>query len=497
MDFKKWLELRGLDLEQLSDESAEKLRADYDAELVRNAAAQSANQTTTQTVETDDESASADQLRQEGARMEIERQNRIRELGGAEIPDDVVQRCIDTGLSVEQSQSVFLESLRASRITQIGSPAIQVRDHATTMRELEAAMLMRSAFDDIVQDDKDYSEECMNRADEIRDITFMDILAEALRLDGQVVPRITVDRIRAAFSTTTLPIILGNVANKALLRGYNMITATWEPFATKGAPKDFKTQTRVRLTDTGELEKVNASGEIGHGGVTEEYEQYNIDTYAKMFSITRQNIINDDLSTFTRVPNKMGQKARQRVDKLVWLHFMTNGNMQDGIALFHASHGNLNTSHALAAATLTTALAAFRKQTDADGEALGIVPAFLIVPPDLEGTAKALMQSDILMAAGSTDIIHPTKNIHKQSLKIIVEPRLSNALYTNYSTTTWYLAADPRTCDTIEVGFLNGKKVPTVERFQQDPNRLGVIFRVYVDAGVKALDHRSMAKCTA
>ena len=503
MDFKTWLAERGAKLEDLDDAAAQKLRADYDAELVRNAAAAAVDQQNNTTIQTDPaENAAAatlspEQLRAEGARMEIERRAKIKELGGDEIPDEVVNRCLDQGLSVEQSQSVFLESLRTARIIQIGSPGIQVSDHASTLRELEAAMLLRESMDDIVQEDPDYNEECMNRADQIRDISFMDILAESLRMDGKVVPRITLDRIRAAFSTTSLPIILGNVANKALLKGYDYVTATWPGWTTPGSPKDFKTQTRVRLTDTGELEVVNATGEVGHGGVSEEYEQYNIDTFAKLFAITRQNIINDDLSTFTRVPKKMGQKARQRVDKLVWLHFMTNGNMQDGVALFHATHSNLIISNAFDAAGLAAALLLFRKQTDSDGESINIVPMFLIIPPDLEAAAKALMLSDIIMASGSTDLKHPTANIHKQVLKIIVEPRLSNALYTNYSATTWYIAANPATVDTVEVGFLNGKKVPTVERFTQDPNRLGIIFRVLIDAGVKAMDHRGLQKNTA
>ena len=47
------------------------------------------------------------------------------------------------------------------------------------------------------------------------------------------------------------------------------------------------------------------------------------------------------------------------------------------------------------------------------------------------------------------------------------------------------------------MAFLNGKDTPTIERFATDPNILGVVYRVYIDAGSKALDYRGMVKNTA
>lgn len=261
--------------------------------------------------------------------------------------------------------------------------------------------------------------------------------------------------------------------------------------------QDFKENTRVRLTDVGELEPVANGGEIAHGQATEEAEKFAIATYGKQFAITRTNIINDDLATFTQVPRKLGIKAAMKVHQLVYAHFLNPGNMGDGTALFHTDHGNLNTDNALTQQNLAEAIKAFRLQTDADGQPISVEPKYLLVPPSLERTAREILESDLLIGQGADASPVTNRNIYKGALQLIVEPRLENDNYTGYSTSTWYVIADPNTIDTVEVAFLNGRRTPTVERFGSTPDTLGVIYRVYIDVGAKALDFRGMQKNTA
>ena len=47
-----------------------------------------------------------------------------------------------------------------------------------------------------------------------------------------------------------------------------------------------------------------------------------------------------------------------------------------------------------------------------------------------------------------------------------------------------------------EIGYLKGKRTPTVERGDLDFNVLGVWFRVYFDIGIREQDHRGMVKAT-
>jgi hypothetical protein len=492
MNFKEWLQNRGLVLENLTEAQAAKLREDYDAEQKR------------QAVEAARASAAAQDpnvLLEQGRQAELSRQVEIKKLAGDKIPADLVSRAINENWTVDTAKSEFLVALRDAMQMTTNGPAIHVRDSVADQKTLEASLLLRAGMEKTVV--KDYGEKAAEQADRIRDMSLLDVCREAVRLSGGVIPVSRFDLIRAAFSSATLPQILGAVANKAMMTGYNALPSTWQKWCQLGTVSDFKTQTRVRLTDVGELERVGSGGEVPHGQVAEEYEQFSIGTYAKQFSITRENIINDDLGTFTSVPQKMGVKANQKVSQLVYAHLMANGNMADGIALFYATtHLNLNTSSALSDTTLSAALLKMQNQKDADGQPISVLPKFLLVPPTLERTARQLLESDLLINTGqitaTTSATNaPNKNIHRGALELIVEPRLENSAYTGYSTSTWFVIADPAGIDTLEVAFLNGKAAPTVERFESSPDTMGTIFRVFIDVGVKAMDFRGMLKSTA
>jgi len=421
----------------------------------------------------------------------------IRELGGDDVDPKVIEGCITRGDGIDAAREAVLEAVRKGRPSVGSAPGVIIADGISSRVVLEDAMLLRAGYEDAILADKDKGAERAERAHRYRDMAIVDLCRQALRMDGVDAPVGRDEMIRAAFSTTSLPIILGNVAHKSMLRGYNMVADTWRSWCSTGSVSDFKTHTKARLTDTGDLEEVGNSGEVKHGGAEEEYEQYNVATFAKNFAITRQNIINDDLGTFTQHPQRMGRRAKLRVAQLVYVHLLANGAMQDAVALFHADHSNLNTSNSLTGAHLGTAKMQYRKQTDKDGQPIDVSPSVLLVPPELEQTALELLTSEYLVATGTTDLLVPGRNVHRGTLELAVETRLSNTSYSGYSTTTWFLMGSPGDVDTVLVAFLNGKQEPTLERFNPGPNVMGVIFRVYIDAGVKAVDFRGMQKNTA
>ena len=496
--FEKWLTARGIDLDTLTDEARAAWKKDFDA-LERAAA----------TPETPAASEDDDMIRRarevtdaqnDAVADELQRQKLIRELAGDDVPAAMVQECIDKRKPIEEVKTLFMRVLRG-KLTEVRAPAGYVVDQTMEREHLEAAMLLRTGnFDDLVAEQ--YGEEVADKANKIRDLSLHDLCARSITMDGKAIPENRQEMIRTAFSTMTLPYVLGNVANKSALRGYTLSGQTWKKWCTIGSVSNFQEQTRARLTDAGDLVEVNSNGEVAKGTAQEEFEQYSIATYGKTFGITRQNIVNDDMGAFTRQPQAMGMKAGNKIAKLVYTHLLANGNMGDATALFVSGHSNLNTSCSLGHAGLTTALTEFCKQTDLDGESLDLIPRYLIVPPDLYVTATELVKSASKMATdfnkdATAFVSGPTANAFMGLLEVVVDPRLSNSTYTGHSTTTWYLAADPNTCDTIEVAFLNGKQTPTVERFESDPNTLGIVYRVYIDAGVKALDWRGLAKNTA
>jgi len=512
MDFKKWLEARGLSYEDLSDEQRTKLQADFEAEQKRadGAAEQKrlaeeaeAKRMAAAGQQADDEKPTADQIAaaasQAAVKAERERVAAIRTLAGDDVPDELIERCISQGTSIDEVRAQVLEAVRKAR-PKISAPAGLVNNNQLTRQTIQDAMLLRAGFEDVILDDKTEGAKRAEAADKVRDINLLDVCRHAIILEGQTIPAGREDIIRAAFSTSSLAIILGAIANKSLLKGYTDVPQTWRKWCNIGSAPDFKTITRARLTDTGSLEEVGSGGEVHYGGAEEEYEQYNISTFAKNFAVTRQQIINDDLGALTRQPRNMGIRANQKVADLVYASLLANGNMQDGVALFHATHNNLNTSATLAAPTLRAAITAFYKQTDKAGRPIGVAPKFLIVPPELMLLAMELIKSSAIIIAGTAGAVteRGANNVLADlMLEVVMDPRMSNSTYTGYSTTTWYLAGDPKVTDTLEVAFLNGKQMPTLERFNPGPDRMGLVSRVYHDAGVKPLDHRTMSKNTA
>ncbi|MDA5624386.1 Clp protease ClpP, partial [Pasteurella multocida] len=137
--------------------------------------------------------------------------------------------------------------------------------------------------------------------------------------------------------------ILLDVAHKSVLDGWSVATDNFDKFTTKGSVSDFRKHNRVGLTEFGQLPVVGEGEEYTYGTIGDKQVAVAIATYGKLFSITRQAIINDDMSMLTRIPFLMGKSARATVAKLVYNLITSNGKWQDGKVLFSADRKNLLT----------------------------------------------------------------------------------------------------------------------------------------------------------
>lgn len=111
------------------------------------------------------------------------------------------------------------------------------------------------------------------------------------------------------------------------------------------------------------------------------------------------------------------------------------------------------TSSALSRTTLRTALETQRGFLDRDGNKLALQPAFILVPIELEYTAKEILESQILIGTPASNVLAPNANVMQNAIQVVVEPFLTSA-------TTWYLFASPAVAPGLAVGFLNGKDTP-------------------------------------
>ncbi len=432
----------------------------------------------------------------EAVKAERDRVTMIKSVCGGEFPE-IEAKAISEGWDKNAVNEAVLKAYREKQ-PMTSAPSVTVKKSGMTAKTLEAALSLRAGIDgDTLA--KDMGDETVEAAMKESDMPLAGVLAECMRLEGMDVPR-TFDNaaIKAAFSTVSLPGILSNVAQKKLLQAYRAQPIVATSLCTSADLSDFKENQRFRLTDIGDLKPVGADGEIKDGGVSEEKAVNQLDTYAKKFCLTRKMIINDDLGAFLKVPSAMGNRAARLVDQLFFKRLLANPTMTDGKPLFSTNHKNLlsGANSALSADSLKKAIKAFLDQTDADGQPVNVEPSILLVPTALKFLAQELTQGPTLvMSGGAENTIRPSVNVlANQGLTIVSSPYLSNAKYDGASENAWYLFGKPGTVDTFEIGYLKGKRTPTVERGDLDFNVLGIWFRVYFDVGIREQDHRGMVK---
>lgn len=280
--------------------------------------------------------------------------------------------------------------------------------------------------------------------------------------------------------------LLANVAEKAMLKGYDEAGETFQLWTATGELPDFKPGSRVDLNNFPGLSKVQDGAEYKYATIGDRGETIQLATYGSLFSITRQAIINDDLGMFTRLPMKMGRAAIRTIGDLIYAILTSNPVMSDGKALFHADHKNLLTGGGISTAAVDAMRVAMATQTAGGVHALNIRLANVIVPMALEGTAKVVRDSEHEVGATAKDNTIP--NSVYGTFDVVSDARLDAA-----SAAAWYGAASPNVHDTIEVAYLDGNEAPYLEQ-QNSWNVDGAEFKVRIDAGVKALDFRTLAK---
>jgi hypothetical protein len=297
--------------------------------------------------------------------------------------------------------------------------------------------------------------------------------------------------LQMAFSSATLPGIFSNVANKSLLEGFFSVDTEWKKIVKLGSVTNFHRYTRYRMNAAFEFDKVGADGELKHGQLGEEHYTQQIDTYGKMFALTRQMIINDDLGALSDIPRYIGVASADKINDLVWQTFLES-KTSDGKELFHANHKNLIMAN-LDVEGLTAAELAFALQERKKGRPMGVQPKYILVPISLKVKAEILMKS--LTLDGAT-VLSGTVNPHAGKFEIVASSYLQASGFSGSSDKNWYLLADPNRLPVLELAFLSGKQNPTIERADADFNTLGVQFRGFHDFGVSPQDYRGVLKVT-
>ncbi len=288
---------------------------------------------------------------------------------------------------------------------------------------------------------------------------------------------------RGFHSTSDFPLLFSNLAGKTLDAAYQEEPHTWRPIARQRNLPDFKNANDLIVAGALTPEALLEGGEYKAGTLVEAQHTWKLATYARKVTVTRQAIINDDLSALERVPEMLGRGFRRLESNIIWGLITGNAvTSVDNVALFNAAHNNMGGSTGLAITTsgFNTAKKAMRKQTDLAGNTINLTPSYLMVPTDLESTALQFLFPSGFAPSARTGDNGPVVNAQTANMELIVEPRLDGAA------DVWYLAVSPGAVEGIVYGYLAGEEGPTVTTTEKrDPDGVELLARFDFGAAVK------------
>lgn len=295
-------------------------------------------------------------------------------------------------------------------------------------------------------------------------------------------------RLKASINTTTFDQIFGDAVHKQMIEDYSAIGMDdWRKIVKIVPLSDFKTVHRIRKGGYGNLPVVTEGSDyLALTTPTDEEQSYAPTKKGGTEDLTLESIKNDDAGGVRDIPMNLALAAKTTLYEFVFNDlFASNPTMgYDSTALFHADHGNLG-AVALDATNLTLRRQAMAKQTRlTNGKRLNVRAKYGLVPVDLDKTLF-----DLVTSPG--DFV-PTAAEFTRTFKI--EPIVVTC-WTD--ATNWGLAADPRFCPTIEIGFVDGNEEPQI--FVQDLPNVGSMFnadkityKIKHPYGGVNLDHRGV-----
>lgn len=489
MGFHEWLTAKGFDPNTLNDTMRAALETAFNAERTGPAPARN----TQADIEADRRAWAAEEQRRDAIRAVCEKHgNPSMEVNGERV--SIASLAIGSGWTLDKTT---LEAMRYGRPNVPNIVTGAVHPNATKPIVLEAALSMSLGQSSL---EKAYKPEILEAAHKSYrgGIGLQQLLMTAAVDNGYAHSpgeKIRMGNLRevlsyafpqrhasGGFSTVSLSGILGNVANKEILEGYQEEDQTIFEVVQIKSVNNFHQVTSYRMLDDMEYEELGPGGEIKHGKVDQESYTRQAKTYAKMFALTMQNVVNDDMQAFADIRTRIGKGSMKKLNKIGWTAWIANAATIWTAARTNYISGattNLGTD----GVGLGLGLKAFRQMRSpaADGSkrvgggsTVGGTPQILLVPPELEGNADKLYMGEKLNVGNGPG----EENIYRNKYRPVCSSFLSDTTFhASASTTAWWLLRNPKDKAAIVISFLDGQQTPTVEESDADFNTLGIQFR--------------------
>ncbi len=257
----------------------------------------------------------------------------------------------------------------------------------------------------------------------------------------------------AMHTTSDFGNFLAELFNKQLLVAFQIAPSGLKMLARAATANDFRQKHVYRNSPMGQLMPVNQHGEFKRttkGDVKPE--SYAVNSFAAVFAITRQTLVNDDMGVFSDISAQLSIQASEFENEQLANLLVSNPVMSDGNALFSAPHNNLAAAGTVIdSAGLCAGRLAMRLQTNANGQPIAVAPRYLLTSAGKETEAEKAIAS----------IYPPTTadaNTFTGAFGLVVDPRLDHL----NQALPWYLFGDVATAPVLEFSYLSGYEGPRV-----------------------------------
>ena len=386
------------------------------------------------------------------------------------LPDDARDQLVTSGATLEDARAAALDHLAQQDSSRQPRPGVRLIDTSgPAFREgIACAMLNR------MQPGRYQLEE---GAREFRGMNLLTMAAECLERAGVSTRGLSANELaaRALHTTSDFPNVVADVANKVLLAAYQAQPRTFLPIANRATLTNFKLKHAIEIGGGSDLKEVSEAGEYEHGTVSESNRSYKLSTFGRIFALSRQLMINDDIGALNQFLSNIGSLASRKESQVVW------GLVKAG-AIFSQNNKNVVTAGGAVSDTqLNNMRKTLRQMKGLDGEPINITGRYLVVNSERETEAQKALAA--VLAVETSEV-----NVFQNSLSLIVEPLLDDV-----SNNPWYVWADPALVPTLEYAYLEGEEGPYIETrngFEVD----GIQIKVRHDFGAGWTSHRGCVR---
>lgn len=419
------------------------------------------------------------------------------------LPETFARGLVDQGVSVEDARELILAEVEAraavpppappAKVRGVGVTAQMVTDESDTraavLADSFALRLMLSNDSEKIFDSPEQYREAQKNKDFATPIKLARfVLVERggyslQQLEGMRSAEIikTAMAVRSTLTTSDYPLLLESGVRRSLRGYYNAIEQPWKQFSVKDNAADFRPRTIVSHSGLGLPQKVAQGQEYGRTSFNESGETWSIEHEGQILGFSMQALVNDDLGALRIVPQNLGRSAANAECRDFWTYVFSTPLMGDGVALFHASRGNIAAGSLANSTALETAYQWMWRREDSMGNIIGAKPGFLVTSSTLKIKANVLFESQVLPATLADTIAVRAEGIERPKV-------LADAWIDKIGTTSNHLlVADASVGSAFVYGYLEGAEGPQIET-QTNFKTSGIDFKLMANFGVKAVD---------